>query len=64
MLAAWQGIGGFTEERASLRTWRCGVLSLCAHLPGGVVPGVQRLRVVRTFYAQPGGDRLDDRGVT
>src|SRR5437588_417642 len=21
MLAAWQGIGGFTEERASLRTW-------------------------------------------
>jgi DNA-directed RNA polymerase specialized sigma24 family protein len=23
MLAAWQGIGGFTEERASLRTWLC-----------------------------------------
>ena len=22
LLAAWQGIGGFTEERASLRTWR------------------------------------------
>ena len=22
MLAAWQGIGGFTEERASLRTWQ------------------------------------------
>jgi RNA polymerase sigma-70 factor (ECF subfamily) len=21
MLAAWQGIGGFAEERASLRTW-------------------------------------------
>jgi len=21
MLAAWQGIGGFTEDRASLRTW-------------------------------------------
>jgi len=21
MLAAWQGIGGFSEERASLRTW-------------------------------------------
>src|SRR5437868_10066647 len=21
MLAAWQGIGGFTEERAALRTW-------------------------------------------
>jgi RNA polymerase sigma-70 factor (ECF subfamily) len=21
MLAAWKGIGGFTEERASLRTW-------------------------------------------
>jgi len=21
MLAAWHGIGGFTEERASLRTW-------------------------------------------
>src|SRR5690348_9516154 len=21
MLAAWQGLGGFTEERASLRTW-------------------------------------------
>jgi RNA polymerase sigma-70 factor (ECF subfamily) len=21
MLAAWQGIGGFTEERGSLRTW-------------------------------------------
>ena len=21
MLAAWQGIGGFTEQRASLRTW-------------------------------------------
>jgi RNA polymerase sigma factor (sigma-70 family) len=21
LLAAWQGIGGFTEERASLRTW-------------------------------------------
>src|SRR6202047_4338694 len=21
MLAAWQGIGGFTQERASLRTW-------------------------------------------
>jgi RNA polymerase sigma factor (sigma-70 family) len=23
MLAAWQGIGGFTEESASLRTWLC-----------------------------------------
>ena len=22
MLAAWQGIGGFAEERASLRTWQ------------------------------------------
>jgi DNA-directed RNA polymerase specialized sigma24 family protein len=21
LLAAWQGLGGFTEERASLRTW-------------------------------------------
>src|SRR5580765_8516578 len=21
MLAAWRGLGGFTEERASLRTW-------------------------------------------
>src|SRR5438046_10556527 len=23
MLAAWQGIGGFTEERSSLGTWLC-----------------------------------------
>jgi hypothetical protein len=35
MLAAWQGIGGFTEERASLPTW----------LPPFGVPPTRRPRI-------------------
>ena len=29
LLAARQGIGGFTEERASLRTWLCKIAAKC-----------------------------------
>ena len=49
MLAAWQGIGGFTEERAPLRTWPgwacCGrTLPAAAPVPAAASPAPPRAR--------------------
>src|SRR5215467_6591341 len=45
MLAAWQGLGGFAEDRASLRTWLYKIATnrcLNARRAAGRRPAVQR----------------------
>jgi RNA polymerase sigma-70 factor (ECF subfamily) len=71
MLAAWQGIGGFTEERASLRTWlykiatnRClNALRSASRRPAKEwdVPNVERpepTRLGEVVWLQPYPDAL------
>src|SRR5690242_21825969 len=52
MLAAWQGIGGFAEERASLRTWLYTIaISRCLDACRAGSPRPDRLRGVSPFVA-------------
>jgi RNA polymerase sigma-70 factor (TIGR02960 family) len=74
LLAAWQGLGGFTEERASLRTWlyriatnRClNALRAASRRPARAwdVPGVDRPEPTRlgevTWLEPYPGDLLGD----
>jgi RNA polymerase sigma-70 factor (TIGR02960 family) len=71
LLAAWQGLGGFTEERASLRTWlyriatnRClNTLRAASRRPARAwdVPGVERpepTRLGEVTWLEPYPDAL------